>query len=161
MKNIFTHISQSVVINYTTWFGNTLQTYDHMSQELQQKDEKDLVLSQQPERSSLVYSENKSLGVLKFVIFESGNWIQRKNFKIFPISLRHCPLRSLMEQTSLKDRYRVIRQEENLSCGMKTADHDSADYKYLNNTNFKSRQLLLCKKLFSCGAPQVTLICFI
>ena len=101
-----------------------------MSQELQQKDEKDLVLSQQPEKSSLVYSENKSLGVLKFVIYESGNWIQRKNFKIFPISLRHCPLRSLMEQTSLNDRYRVIRQEENLSCGMKTADHDSADYKY-------------------------------
>ena len=46
-----------------------------MSQELQQKDEKDLVLSQQPEISSLVHSENKSLGVLKFVIYESGNWI--------------------------------------------------------------------------------------
>ena len=44
-----------------------------MSQELQQKDEKDLVLSQQPEKSSLVYSDNKSLGVLKFVIYESGN----------------------------------------------------------------------------------------
>ena len=44
-----------------------------MSQELQQKDEKDLVLSQQPEKSSLVYSENISLGVLKFVIYESGN----------------------------------------------------------------------------------------
>ena len=39
-----------------------------MSQELQQKDEKDLVLSEQPEISSLMHSENKSLGVLKLLL---------------------------------------------------------------------------------------------
>ena len=39
-----------------------------MSQELQQKDEKDLVLSEQPEKSSLMHNKNKSLDVLKLLL---------------------------------------------------------------------------------------------
>ena len=39
-----------------------------MSQELQQKDEKYLVLSEQPEKSSLMHNENKSLDVLKLLL---------------------------------------------------------------------------------------------
>ena len=39
-----------------------------MSQELKQKDEKDLVLSEQPEKSYLVQSENKSFGVSKLLL---------------------------------------------------------------------------------------------
>ena len=64
-----------------------------MSQELQQKDEKDLVLSEQPEKSSLMHNENKSLDVLKLLLRLRYLWIRKLN---------------LMEQTSVKDRYRVM-----------------------------------------------------
>ena len=52
-----------------------------MSRELQQKDEKDLVLSEQPEKSSLMHNENKSLDVLKLLLRLRYLWIRKLNLK--------------------------------------------------------------------------------
>ena len=52
-----------------------------MSQELKQKDEKDLGLSEQPEKSSLMHNENKSLDVLKLLLRLRYLWIRKLNLK--------------------------------------------------------------------------------
>ena len=82
-----------------------------MSQELKQKDEKDLGLSEQPEKSSLMHNENKSLDVLKLLLRLRYLWIRKLNLKKnlnVPYQRKALPLGGLMEQTSLKDRYRVM-----------------------------------------------------
>ena len=56
-----------------------------MIQELQQKDEKDLVLNEQPEKSSLVHSENRSFGVSKLLLRFRNLCIRKLKFKKYSL----------------------------------------------------------------------------
>ena len=117
-------IWQFAVIRFMIWLYNTnarplRQTCNWISTEScfipqfgilssKQKDEKDLVLNEQPEKSSLVRSENKSFGVSKLLLRFRNLWIRKLKFKNIPYKSFAFSLRSLTEKPPRRDRNGVM-----------------------------------------------------